>query len=177
MIKSFIKPVNRNPRYTSLIRKGEARIRDFAKCHGLPIVEIDGLPRPVLASGLWNPIFHLIGVDHDRDGFDLDTSVGFGHLVGPNERSTSLAADYFASLDWSDESDREWTHTNYLLESSKCRNGALILAADLLRIPIRHFDASMMSVELLLPPMEANRPKKRIQASSKRLLKGQTNGY
>ncbi len=175
MIHNTVNRRNQNPHFTSLVRKGEAKIREFAKRYELPIVEIDGIIRPVLGSGLWNPFFFLIDRDDDRDDFDLDVSVGFGHRVGPDERSTAIAAEWLAGLDWSDESDREWTHPCQIKDQLKCRPGALILAANLLGIDIRHFDACMIDVEVLIPS-KSFQPQKRLRASSKRLPKGKSNG-
>ena len=54
------KPRNPNPRFRRIVRDGELRLRDFAYRYRLPTVVIEGLVRPVLASGLWNPIPFLL---------------------------------------------------------------------------------------------------------------------
>jgi hypothetical protein len=162
MIHTAIKSRNPNRRFSKLVRNSESRIKEFAERHKLPIVEIDGLVRPVLGSGLWNPIFHLIGVDEsDADELELDTSCGRGHLVGPFKKPTSEASEWLNSLAWNDESNREWMNSPDIINSLPFRAGALILAAAQLGIPIRHADCRMVDVELCLPSTKPIRPKRK----------------
>jgi hypothetical protein len=124
-------------------------IRAFAERHKLPIVQINELPRPVLASGLWNMLPLLTG-DNDDEFWELDPSVGFGHIVPPFERPIQIAIDWLINV-MRMTSKPTWIHARSISNNLRCRDGALIVAADRLQIPMRHFDCVMIDVELFLP--------------------------
>lgn len=151
MIHTELRPANRipNKRYSRMVREGEAIVREFANRHGLPIVLIDGLPRPILASGMWNMRPLLTG-DNDEEFYELDPSVGLGHIVPPFERSIEIATDWLTNV-MRMASKPTWIHARNISYSLRCRDGALIISADRLQIPMRHFDYAMVDVELLLP--------------------------
>ncbi len=155
---SKTKPRNLRCRISRLIRDGEAKIRQFADCRKLPIVTIDGLARPVLGSGLWDPIQFLLLHD-DEDLYELDKSCGLGHVIGPNEASTVRAVQLLTSIMDLEHLTMAWTHTRSIDCFSECRDGAIIIAADRLCIPIRHYDGALVGVELFLPSPQSSRRK------------------
>ncbi len=149
-----------NSKYSRLIRDGEAKIREFAERHKLPIIIIERLVRPVIGSGLWDPIPFLIG-DDDDEWYELDKSSGLGHIARPHEASIGRAFDLLTSIMESDHLSKTWDHTRHIDCFSRCRDGAMIIAANQLEVPMRHFDAGMVGVELFLPSPNYSRRKRR----------------
>lgn len=150
-------------KFSRIIRDGEDRIRQFADDRKLPIVMIEGLARPVIGSGLWDPIPFLV-FDDDDELYELDQSCGFGHVIRPHEATIGRALQLLTSILNVAHLAKTWEHTRRIDCFSRCRDGAMIFAANQLALPMRHFDDGMVGVEMFVPSPHSGRRKRHRQA-------------
>lgn len=144
----FFKPRWQRTRRACLIRKNEARIREFAQANKLPVLVIEGLARPVIGSGLWDPFAFICGVDDDIDWYELDESCGPGHIVWPIERYTQSAIGEL-SITYPEQFEKGWQDIRSA--GFKNRAGSIIMACDRLGIPMRYYDAALRDLEIYIP--------------------------
>ena len=69
-----------NLNYRKMLKENKQRIIKFAERNKLPVLEIDGQARPIIGSGLWNPLPYLFNEDLS-DCYETNKAVGFGHIV------------------------------------------------------------------------------------------------
>lgn len=136
--------------YRKLIDLHQEKILAFAQKKKLPIVQIEEQWRPVLGSGLWWPFPWLQNMADDVDFWELDNSVGKGHLVPPFDRYITRAHEQLVQLIHRTSTAR-WIHQRHLRDQlDNVRPGELIVAADQLGVPLRYFDWMALDVEFLL---------------------------